>query len=144
MGGIRRLDSGHILTDLTVEVEGYRDLQRALRSAPADTRKEVRKGLRTAATTVRDDARRRAPSRSGRLRRSLRVSVTQRGVAVGSRLPYAAIHEFGGRHPLFGDRDNWYAQRARPFLFPAARANQATTERELREAWFVAKRKAGL
>ena len=72
------------------------------------------------------------------------MSVTQRAVAVGSRLPYAAIHEFGGRHPLFGDRGNWYRQRPRPFLFPAARANADDTEREMTEAWQTAKRKAGL
>ena len=128
----------------TVEVEGYRDLQRALREADSATKKEARKALREAANGVRNDARRRAPTRSGRLRRSLRVSVTSRHVAVQSRLEYAAIHEFGGRHPLFGDRDNWYTQRARPFLFPAARANAAQTEREMAEAWQIAKRKAGL
>ena len=48
------------------------------------------------------------------------VSVT----AGGKRAPEAVVLEHGGvegtfRHPVFGNRDVWVSQKARPFLAPA-------------------------
>nr|BFF17134.1 hypothetical protein GCM10025730_06550 [Promicromonospora thailandica] len=59
---------------------------------------------------------------------SLRVSLggSRPGIAIRASLksaPHARVYEglLGDtfRHPLFGDRDHWYVERARPYLLPA-------------------------
>jgi hypothetical protein len=38
--------------------------------------------------------------------------------------PYEGILSMQFRHPLFGDRDFWYEQTARPYVWPAVAATQ--------------------
>ena len=54
--------------------------------------------------------------------------------AGGSAAPHAKPYEHSGvagtfRHPVFGNRENWVPQKARPFLGPAAAANSYQTRR---------------
>lgn len=81
-----------------IEVVGLRDLQRALRKVSADAPKELRKTNLEAARIVSDEAVRRVPVRTGRLRDSIRALAQQRGAAVragGARVPYAGPIHFG-------------------------------------------------
>lgn len=80
-------------------VSGIADVQRALRGVSADLPKELRKVNLAAAETVRDAARGRAPSRSGKLRASIAARAEQRGASVkggGARVPYFGFIDFGG------------------------------------------------
>lgn len=97
---------------------------------PKDLKVELRPGLRKAGEVVRDEARRNA-AWSKRIPAATRVSVgfskRNPGVAIQvnkKRAPHARPFEHGGalgtfRHPVFGHRDRWVSQRARPFLHSA-------------------------
>lgn len=61
-----------------------------------DGPKAVRSGLREGARVVSTAARPKAPVRTGKLAESYRPGATGTKAFVRSRLPYAAIHEFGG------------------------------------------------
>lgn len=79
-----------------IRVVGYRDTLRALNRVDKQLRKDTVKALREAAKPVLADARQHTPVRTGALASSLRISVTGRGASIGSRLPQAPVHEFGG------------------------------------------------
>lgn len=81
---------------LGIDTSGFRDLRRALRALDKEIDKELRAALVKAVRPVVTTGRALAPVESGALRRSIRPSVTQRGVAVGSRLPYANLIHWGG------------------------------------------------
>lgn len=82
---------------LGIWVEGMESLQRALKEVDPNIRKEMRKELRTAARPVLATARTLTPrGPTGNLQRSLKVSVTNNGIALGSRLPYANLIHWGG------------------------------------------------
>ena len=93
--------SGGISSRL-VSIEEGRDvqrIQRALRMLDSELPKRIRAAGKEAAEPVAVEARRRVPVDSGRLKRSIRVTSTSRGVGVragNSRVPYAAVIEFGG------------------------------------------------
>lgn len=91
-------------------------IRRMLRRIDPEVDKALRKGLRDAANVVRDEGKRRAPVRSGALRRSIRSRVRAREVSVGSKADHASVVHEGKRHPLFGDRDRWYENPRVPFL----------------------------
>jgi hypothetical protein len=77
------------------------------------------------------DAQSRA-SWSTRIPGSIRVTASAKTVSIragGARAPHAAAFEHGGdpgtfRHPVFGNRDVWVDQQARPFLTPAGQAHE--------------------
>jgi hypothetical protein len=110
-------------------------IARDMRNLPPETRKAVRPKLREAGRLVAEDAKGRA-SWSSRIPRTIRVRTSFREnrenvtVLAGDSgtphaRPYEGISVRGGtfRHPVYG-RDVWVAQQSRPFLFPAAEANQ--------------------
>ncbi len=106
-----------------IVVTGYRELMRGMRALPAETRKEIRAefkivGEQVATAAKRNAANKRPPS----IVPSITTSVTQKAVAVVARrriAPAAGIFEYGGRHPVFGNRAVWAPQEARPYLRPA-------------------------
>lgn len=59
--------------------QGLADLRKALRGIDKDAEKELRKALRPAAKVVQDEAKRRAPKRTGALRRGIRARVVGAG-----------------------------------------------------------------
>ncbi|MEU1736462.1 HK97 gp10 family phage protein [Streptosporangium sp. NPDC020145] len=134
--------------------DDLRRLVRDLGKLPAEVRKELRPVLRKAGTRARTRAKANA-SWSRRIPGAIRLSVsfTKRrpGVALrvdGRRAPNARPLENLGkqgtfRHPLFGDRERWVSQRARPFLFSAAQAEWRPINAEIAAAVSTAARKHG-
>lgn len=79
-----------------ITIDGLKEARRDLGRIDKSLRREADRGLKAAASrTVLPEAREQAPVLTGRLRRSLRVSVSGRGVSIRSRLPYAAAVHWG-------------------------------------------------
>jgi HK97 gp10 family phage protein len=81
---------------LSLKVEGLAKLRRDLRAIDKDLGKALTDHLRDLARDVRDDARSRAPVKTGALQRSIKHSVRARGASVYSNSPYAGVQEWGG------------------------------------------------
>jgi phage gpG-like protein len=126
-----------------VEIDGLRDFMRDLKKLDPALNKTFRTRLRNAVKEITADAARRAPRKSGKLARGIKPSVTNKGAALASRAPHARIHEFGGRHPVFGHKDRWVFQPAQPHIFPAVRAGQEEIRKESLAALDDAMREVG-
>jgi len=121
---------------------------------PDGIRKELRPALRRAGQRALVKARENA-AWSTRIPAAtrLRVSFAKRrpGVALVvnlRRAPHARPLENLGkqgtfRHPVFGNRNRWVSQPARPFLFPAARDTWQRVDADVRAAVDAAARKHG-
>ena len=103
-----------LTVDPQIAPDFYPNVQRASRRVES----AISNALSIAAMEIAEAARRRAPYKTGSLRRS--IQVIEQGpldIAVASKLPYAASIEFG-----FAGRDSLgrvYNQPARPYLRPA-------------------------
>lgn len=129
-------------------------LIRDLGRVPDDLRRKLRPRLREAGRLVADDAKLRA-AWSKRIPRAIKVSTsftrTRPGVSVivdRKTAPHARPYEHNGqpgtfRHPLFGDREHWYSQAARPFLAPALAAKNEQAGRLIAAAVDEVTRDAG-
>lgn len=112
---------------------------------PIELRRELRPAIRAAAQPVLQEARSRA-SWSSRIpaatRIQQRLSGKRAGVSIvvsAARAPHGRPYEHGGapgnfRHPVYGNRNAWVTQRARPFLWPAAVAKREAVAREIDKA----------
>lgn len=128
----------------SVQVTGIQELRAAMKRISPEARKAFDRRLREVARQVRDDARQRAPRLSGELASSIGYGVqTRRGVFVRATARHAGLFEFGGRHPVFGNRDVWVDQPARPFLRPAVEAHRDAAVQAVEEALFDAIKEAG-
>ncbi|WP_062441258.1 HK97 gp10 family phage protein [Herbidospora daliensis] len=118
-----------------------RKLTRDLGKIPPDLRKELRPALKRGAEPVLSQARANA-SWSSRIPRATRITTKfakRRGgvviVTSAKRAPHARPFEgISGdpfRHPVFGNRDVWVAQKARPFLFDAVEEKGEAVTKEL-------------
>lgn len=115
---------------VTIDLSPLRGFVTSLRKASPELNREMRKGLRRGGDIVRDEAKGLA-SWSTRIPGSIRVRTTGIRVSViagNKNAPHAAAFEHEGvpgffRHPVFGNRDVWVNQRARPYLRPAAESN---------------------
>ena len=93
----------------------------------------VIRALTAGALIIENDAKRKAPYKTGTLKRSIH---TERGdgmsVLIGTNVPYAARLEFG----FMGadSRGRMYHQAARPYLRPAFDDNRDAAIREVGEA----------
>jgi hypothetical protein len=106
-----------------------------------DLRKELRPVLMRVAQPVLERAKANA-AWSSRIPQAMRISpgfsTRRAGVAIvvsARRAPHARPYENLGRqgtfrHPVFGHRDRWVSQPARPFLFSALSAADAELMRE--------------
>jgi hypothetical protein len=119
-------------------VEGLRETLTAFRKLSGETPKEVSKYHKDVARFVGNEARRRADSRprgkqTGHISRSIKERGTQREAAVRVTAADARVQEFGGRAPLFGNKDRWFQvrekQRSGYFLYPAVRDSSETVQR---------------
>jgi hypothetical protein len=116
-----------------------------LGKVPVELRRELRPAVRAAAQEVLQEARSRA-SWSSRIpsatRLQMRFSGRRAGASIvvsAARAPHGRPYEHGGvpgsfRHPVYGNRDNWVTQSARPFLWPAAAAKREAAAREIDKA----------
>lgn len=101
---------------IRVDVDGADQLADTL-AAAADNLADLRRPGDRAGDLLADDARRRAPRRSGRLRASIRAVAEPRGATVtagGSGVRYAGVQEYGWRRRGI---------RPRYFMADAAAAN---------------------
>lgn len=80
-----------------VRVQGLAELRRDLRQMQPAALKEMRVVIRGAAVLVAAGARANAPRRTGNLAGSYRAGTAGNTAFVRSRLPQAAVHEWGGR-----------------------------------------------
>ena len=83
-----------------IKIDGLRELQRNLRTLDAELPKALRLAHNEAAGLVVDWAQSRVTVRSGRARRSVRATSSQREAKVtggGARIPYYPWLDFGGR-----------------------------------------------
>lgn len=112
----------------TVDVTGLSQLRTALKSAADGTDARLRTGLKSAGSIVQRQAQENA-SWSTKIPGTIKVSVTAKRIVVYSNSGQAVTWETGGRHPVFGDRNLWVKQEAKPFLQPAAeeKASQVAT-----------------
>jgi hypothetical protein len=120
---------------------------------PAELRSELRPAIQAAAQEVLQEARSRA-SWSSRIPGATRIAVRFTGKAAGAsvvvsaaRAPHGRPYEHLGaagtfRHPVYG-RDVWVTQRAKPFLFPAAKAKRERVAQEIDRAVEQALRRTG-
>lgn len=126
---------------IEIDTSSFTKFARDLRKADAALAQRLGKNLKAAGEIVAADARRRAGF-SSRIPSSIRVMRAGdkiRVEAVAKKAPDARVLEHGGlmgkfRHPVFGNRDNWVAQQARPFLRPAAIAGRAAVVRAAQKA----------
>jgi phage gpG-like protein len=84
------------MADVTVDAKGVREFRRALRKLDRDSDRQLQRDLRQGGRPILEEARARAPRLTGELARSLRLSVTQRGISVFSSLPQAPVIHWGG------------------------------------------------
>ena len=124
-------------------------LARDLRKAAPEAALAARLRIRGAAEVVAEDARQRA-SFSKRIPATVKVrgsGLSVKIIAGGDAAPDAAPLENQGRqgqfrHPVFGNRDRWVSQQARPFLAPALDAHREMVAREIEDAVYEAVKRA--
>lgn len=120
-----------------VEYSSIRRLAKDMGSLSMDTRRELRPKLRAAGQIVKSDMQG-SYSWSSRIPGAVRMTTAfgskTGGVRIfvdAKRAPHARpIENMGAegtfRHPLWGDRDHWVDQKARPTFFPAIKRNRET------------------
>jgi hypothetical protein len=130
----------------SVDPSSSKDLQKFMRDlrklAPA-VAKETRKRFKTAASPILNDARSRQPKKTGELRRKTKVRIARGRVEIRSSAPHARISEFGGRHPVYGNREVWVNHRAAPAIFPAVDAGREKFIQAAKSAVDLGAREAG-
>lgn len=122
-----------------IRIEGLEEFRASLRKLDADLPKVIRLAGNEAAQLIVDDARRHIPSRTGAMRRSLRVASTQTtaGVKLGDKrkAPYAGWIEFGGSHRIRGGGTaRRQFRKAGRSVYPSLGRNRNRVEQTLLEA----------
>ena len=115
---------------VSVEIEGLAEFLRDLKKFEPTVSKSFRARLRKVVAVVAQDAQRRAPKKSGKLRKGIKPSVTNKGATLVSKARHGRIVEFGARHPVFGDREKWVYQPPQPHIFPAVQAGRELVNTE--------------
>jgi hypothetical protein len=106
-----------------VDVQGIREFRRDLKRLQPDIDRELRGDIREAGGKVLPVARAFAPTLTGELARSIRLSVTQRGVSIYSTLPQAPVLHWGGE----------ISPRGVPITFPRTEFISEAVERQADE-----------
>jgi HK97 gp10 family phage protein len=118
-------------TFVTVQLEGFAELAERLKNLPDDVRdKTVRAAVTSGAKTIRDEAKRRVPVRTGTLRDSIAVRADRKKpdeIRVKVRLRSKGFH---GRFLEFGT----VKMRARPFVRPAFDAKRDDVLETIKDA----------
>lgn len=130
---------------LGVRADGLRQFARDVKAADAALLPRFRRALKEAADVVADQVRANA-AWSRRIPGSVKTGATQRGAYVkagGDGAPHAAIYEKGGRHPVFGNPNNWVDVSARPFMVAALEAKADAAADKAAEALDAYARDAG-
>jgi len=107
----------------TVRVKGWKELVKASRQVPPNTRRELRKAFREVGELVRSDAAARFRPIDARSAAGYKISVRQRGVAVQQ-----SLRKTTGKHPDYG------ALQMRRALLPALDSHEAETVQRMEAA----------
>jgi hypothetical protein len=144
--------------DIRTKVEGLREFQRVLKYLPDDVKDQVRATNKQLAEVIAREARQRANSRpvknrtfgvsqsikTGNVLREPVVRVTGHRTKGSSD---ARVQEFGGRAPLFGNKQKWFTVRPNSkdgyFLYPAVRAKRDVINKGYLDALEKALRRSG-
>ena len=119
------------MADFAVEIQGLAQLDRALQELawPA-ARRALRKGMRKGANVVRDEARAKAPVKTGNLKRKIRTrerSEQDGNMRFAVEVPRSAFY---GRFLEYGTSK----MAAKPFLRPAAEGKTEAAVTAMRDA----------
>lgn len=130
--------------DLKISPVGLSDLARDLKTADPLLLKELRTGIKKAAEPARRQVQQNATAVSNRIAAAVppaRVSFAKRGASVriavnAKKAPHARPIENKGkpgtfRHPLFGNRNRWIKQPAKPFFWAGIRQADPAISREM-------------
>jgi HK97 gp10 family phage protein len=121
-----------------VTIEGLPELKRKLLDMSEEMRQaKLEAAVLTGGQLIKNEAQVRAPVKTGTLRRSITVqisesSATSASAAIGTNLAYARRIEFG-----FNGRDKLgrlYSQPAQPYLRPAFDQERENAYREIQDA----------
>ena len=82
-------------SDLAIQIENLAEFRRALKSISPQADKEFRTTLRNYGKRALTKARGNSPVKTGALRKSIKLSVTNKEAALYSNSPYARAHEWG-------------------------------------------------
>lgn len=124
--------------DFEFDAQEWREFQRDLKEMVPEVRKAFNKNMKGLLRRIIIPSAKRNASWSRRIPGAIKPQVTARrvGLQVSRRSaphgrPFEGISGPVFRHPVFGNRDVWVQQPARPFLLPAVNANR---ERFMQEA----------
>lgn len=84
------------MTVINIDIQTSRGLQKLLDNAPELVDEAIHIGLRRCGDEIRNRAGDMAPYKTGNLRRSLTIDLSEDEVTVGTNLEYARIHDKGG------------------------------------------------
>ena len=119
--------------EITCNLVGAEEFKQAIARFDAEMQRQVHEQLAKWAETVKTEATRLVPVRTGYLRSTIFARIQEWNAEVGAEAAYAANIEFGTRYAM-----------AKPFLNPAVQAHLPELERVLLEALNLAKMEAGL
>jgi hypothetical protein len=119
--------------EITLDMAGAAEFKQAIARFDAEMQRQVHEQLAKWAETVKTEATRLVPVRTGYLRSTIFARVQEWNTEVGAEAAYAANIEFGSRYTM-----------AKPFLQPAVQAHLPELERVLVEALNLAKVEAEL
>lgn len=123
----------------------YRQVIKQLGKVDKEAKKEIRTALRADLAPIVAQARANA-GWSTRIPAAIVPKVSARDVAVrvnSKKAPHGKVYEFGGRHPVFGNRAVWVPVAAKPYVRPAVNANRTKVRLSMGVAIAKANKKAG-
>ncbi len=119
--------------EIAVDVAGATEFPQAIARFDAEMQRQVYEQLAEWAESVKTEAKRLVPVRTGYLRSTIFARIQEWTAEVGAEAAYAANVEFGTHYAM-----------AQPFLQPAVEARLPELERVMVEALDLAKVEAGL
>jgi HK97 gp10 family phage protein len=119
--------------EITLDLAGTEEFKQAIARFDAEMQRQLHEQLAKWAETVKTEATRLVPVRTGYLRSTIFARIQEWNAEVGAEAAYAANVEFGTLYAM-----------AQPFLNPAVQAHLPELERVLVEALNLAKMEAGL
>lgn len=130
-----------------MDTSNYKEVQRKLASVDPELKKQLKKDMKVLAGTVVTEARALA-SWSATIPAAIRPTSTAlgAGVRVSGSVPIAVLNERRAgawRHPVFGNREVWVSQKARPSVRPVVEAKRAVLAATAEEIARAALRSAG-
>ncbi len=119
--------------EIRIDLAGAEEFKQAVMRFDAETQKQLSERLAEWAETVKTEAARIVPVRTGYLRSTIYARTAGWQAEIGAEAAYAANVEFGTFHA-----------RAQPFIHPAVQAHVPELEHAFLEALDVARAEAGL